>query len=59
MNAVTAKNALAFLARVDLKGSETPAFQEVVQALNTFAGETITMPAPEEENVTEGGTSPE
>lgn len=36
MNPITAKNAIAFLARVDLKGAETPAFQEVVQTIQGF-----------------------
>jgi len=52
MNPNTAKNALVFLSRVDLKGAEVTPFQEVVQALNAFTEETLTMTAPEEETTT-------
>lgn len=43
------KNALAFLARVDLKGSETAAFQEVAQWVQSFIEpEESVSPAKEE-----------
>lgn len=60
MKPETAKNALIFLSRLEtIKAIEVGAFQEVVAALNTFAGETLTMPAPETEETTTGTTSPD
>lgn len=45
MHPEVAKAALAFLARVDLKGAEVPALMQVLSALEIYVNPQLNLPA--------------